>query len=225
MVQVVPEETELGAVKTHDVGLAHVVGKLPHVATQVTGAFAVNVWSWPSATLGLLGVMARGTTETDAVPVAPELSVAVAVTVPDVPVVVAAAVKVLPLNEPRLVGLEYCTGIAEGEVVNCCVSPATTVAEAGFTSSDEIVMFADPVAPEPSVAVAVSVAVPVVAPAVKAHEVVLLQVGMLPSAEVGKDQLAETFEVKVNCVPSNICSCDGVTFTTVGGAEETVIVS
>ena len=43
--------------------------------------------------------MAKGVTEIFAVPLAPEPSVAVAVTVPD-PVVLA-AVKVLPVNEPR----------------------------------------------------------------------------------------------------------------------------
>jgi hypothetical protein len=80
-----------------------------------------------------------------------------------------------------------------------------------------------PVAPEPSVAVAVSVAVPAEVPAVKTHEVVLLQVGMPPSPDT--DQLAETFELNVNWVPSSIVCDDGVTVTVVGGMEETVIVS
>jgi hypothetical protein len=100
MIACVPVEL---AVKTHDV-FVHGVRKLPSPVTpQVTAAFAVKFWFWPSATLGLLGVMARGTTDIFAVPLAPEPSVAVAVTVP-FPVVFA-AVKVLPLNEPRLVGL------------------------------------------------------------------------------------------------------------------------
>jgi len=105
------------AVKTHDV-FVHAVRKFPSPVTpQVTGAFAVKVWFWPSATLGLLGVMARGTTEIAAVPVAPEPSVAVANTVPSPPVVVAAGVKMLPLRAPRLVGLTvYPTGM-EGLVV------------------------------------------------------------------------------------------------------------
>jgi hypothetical protein len=89
-----------------------------------------------------------------------------------------------------------------------------------------IVMFADPLAPEPSVAVAVSVSAPAVAPAVNTHEVVavLQDAGMLPSPP-DATQVAWTFEVKVNWVPSSIVCDDGVTFTIVGGVEETVIVS
>ncbi len=194
------------AVKTHDVVfVAHAFWKLPSpVALQLTGAFAVKVWFSPSATFGFVGVMARGTTEIYAVPLAPEVSVAVAVTVPDPPVVVAAAVKVLvPLKEPRPVGFtEYATGIVEGVELKVCVSPATTLAETGLTSRDIMVIFADPVAPEPSVAVAVSVAVPVEVPAIKTHEVVLLlQVGIVPSPDT--DQLADTFELKVNWFPSS----------------------
>jgi hypothetical protein len=168
--------------------------------------------------------MARGTTEIFAVPVAPEPSVAVAVTVPDP--VVFAAVKVLPLNEPRVVGLtEYVTGILEGVVVNGCDSPATTLTDAGLTSSDVIVMLADPVAPEPSVAVAVSVSAPAEVPAVKRHDVVaVVQVGIVPSPPETA-QVAETFELKVNEVPSSIVCDDGVTVTVVGGVDETVIVS
>jgi hypothetical protein len=89
-----------------------------------------------------------------------------------------------------------------------------------------IVMFADPLAPEPSVAVAVSVSAPAVAPAVNTHEVVavLQDAGMLPSPP-DATQVAWTFEVKVNWVPSSIVCDDGVTFTIVGGVEETVIVT
>ena len=125
------------AVKTHEM-LAHALRKLPSpFAPQVTGAFAVKVWFWPSARLGLAGVMARGVTVIDAVAVAPEPSVAAANTVPSPPVAVAAAVKVLPpLNEPRLAGLtEYDTGTVEGAEAKGCVSPATTLAVGGLTSS------------------------------------------------------------------------------------------
>lgn len=88
------------AVKTHEVVFVQVLGTLPSpVADQLAGAFAFKVRVWPSATLGLFGEMANGVTEIFAVPLAPEPSVAVAVTVPD-PVVLA-AVKILPMNEPR----------------------------------------------------------------------------------------------------------------------------
>jgi len=87
-------------------------------------------------------------------------------------------------------------------------------------------MFADPVAPEPSVAVAVSVSAPAVEPAVKTHEVVAVvqEVATLPSPPDAA-QVAETFELKVNEVPSSIVCDGGVTVTVVGGVDETVIVS
>jgi hypothetical protein len=139
--------------------------------------------------------------------------------------VVFAAVKVLPLNEPRVVGLtEYVTGILEGVDVNGCGSPATTLTEAGLTSSDVIVMLADPVAPEPSVAVAVSVSTPAEVPATKTHEAAVVQVGIVPSPPDAA-QVAGTLEVKVNEVPSSIVCDGGVTVTVVGGVDETVIVS
>jgi hypothetical protein len=59
---------------------------------------------------------------------------------------------------------------------------------------------AAPVAPEPSVAVAVIVAVPAETPAVKTHEVTLLQVARVPLPLT--DQFAATEELNVNCVPS-----------------------
>ena len=93
------------AVKTQKLVFVQVLGTLPSpVADQLAGAFAFKVKASPNAKLELAGVMASGIIEIFAVPVAPEPSVAVAVTVPD-PVVLA-AVKVLPLNEPRLESTE-----------------------------------------------------------------------------------------------------------------------
>ena len=77
---------------------------------------------------------------------------------------------------------------------------------------------------EPSVGVAVSVAVPGEALATKTHEVAAApQVGIVPSSPPDTVQVAETFEVKVNEAPSSIDCDDGLTLTV--GAEETVIVT
>jgi hypothetical protein len=133
---------------------------------------------------------------------------------------------VLPLKVPSVVGLtEYVTGTVEGLDVNACVSPTTTLTEAGLTRSEVTVTVAVPNPPEPSAAVALIVADPAVVPAVKMHEVDgLLQAdARLPSPT--KDQVTDTFELNVYCVPSSMVCDDGVTFTVVGGVEETVIVS
>jgi hypothetical protein len=72
------------AVKSHDVVFVQRVRKVPSPVTrQFTGALAVRVCVCPAAILGALGVIASGTKEIEADPVAPEPSVAVAVTVPD----------------------------------------------------------------------------------------------------------------------------------------------
>jgi hypothetical protein len=83
------------------------------------------------------------------------------------------------------------------------------------------VIDAVPVAPEPLAALAVSVAVPAEVPAVKKQEVVILQVGILPSPVTV--QLAERFELNASEVPSSIVWEDGVTLKV--GVEETVIVT
>lgn len=120
---------------------------------------------------------------------------------------------------------EYLTGTVAGLEVNACTSPTTTLDGAGLTRSDAIVMFADPVAREPSVAVAVSVSTPAVVPATKTHDVeAVVQVGVLPFPPDAA-QVAETFEVKVSEVPSSIVCDDGITVTVVGGVDETVIAS
>jgi hypothetical protein len=133
---------------------------------------------------------------------------------------------VLPLKAPRVEGLtKYLTGTVEGLEVNACISPTTTLTGAGVTRSDVIVMFADPVAPEPSVAVAVSVSTPAVVAAAKMHDVAaVVQVGILPFPP-DTAQVEETFDVKESEVPSSIVCDDGVTVTVVGGVDETAIVS
>lgn len=86
------------------------------------------------------------------------------------------------------------------------VGEATVIPE---EDDDVTVTFAVPCAPEPLAAVAVMVAVPVVAPAVKTQEVTLLHEARVPSPLT--DQFAARLDVKVNCVPSTTDCDEGVT--------------
>ncbi len=158
MVQLPAEGTELGAVKTHDVVPVHVLGKVPHVAVQLTGAFAVNCCVCDATVVVVVGVIANAPMVTMAVveSAAGVVSVAVIVAVPrPEPAVklhdIVFVQRVCKIPSP--VTRQFTGALA----VRVWVCPAATLGALGVIARGTKEIEADPVAPEPSVAVAVTV--------------------------------------------------------------------
>ena len=158
MVQVPAEGTEPGAVKTHDVVPVHVFGKVPHVAVQLAGALAVNCCVCDATVVVVAGVIANAPMVTVAVveSAAAVVSVAVIVAVPG-PEPAVKSHDVVFVQRVRKVPSPVTRQFTGALAVRVCVCPAATLGALGVIASGTKEIEADPVAPEPSVAVAVTV--------------------------------------------------------------------
>jgi hypothetical protein len=174
------------------------------VTDHVDSTLAVNWRVVPAMRVTVAGVTVMGFTVTDAVLTAPDPSVAVAVTVAD-PRVMPAVKRPPGVMVPSPVADHVTATLAE----NCWVVPSIKVALGGVIATAVIVTKAVPVAPEPSVAVAVTVAEPDMLPAVNKPEFG----SILPSPVT--DQT--TWVLAVNCCiePAATVALLGVTTTVV----------
>lgn len=174
------------------------------VTDHVDGTLAVNWRVVPAMRLTVGGVTDMAFTVTEAVLRAPDPSVAVAVMVAD-PGVMPAVKRPPDVMVPSPVADHVTATLAE----NRWVVPSIKVAVGGVIATVVIVTAEVPVAPEPSVAVAVTVAEPDMLPAVNKPEIE----SILPSPVT--DQTTWTLAVNCCIEPAAKVALLGVTITVV----------
>jgi len=174
------------------------------VTDHVDGTLAVNWRVVPAMRLTVGGVTNMAFTVTEAVLTAPDPSVAVAVMVAG-PGVMPAVKRPLDVMVPSPVADHITATLAE----NRWVVPSIKVAVGGVIVTAVIVTEEVPVAPEPSVAVAVTVAEPDMFPAVNKPEIE----SILPSPVT--DQTTWTLAVNCCIEPAAKVALLGVTTTVV----------
>lgn len=174
------------------------------VTDHVDGTLAVNWRAVPAMRLTVVGVTVMGFTVTDAVLTAPDPSVAVAVTVAD-PGVMPAVKRPPGVMVPSPVADHVTATLAE----NCWVVPSVKGTPGGLIATAVIVTKAVPVAPEPSVALAVTIAEPDMLPAVNKP----VFGPILPSPVT--DQTTWTLAVNCCIEPAATVALLGVTTTVV----------